>query len=193
MKRFLIATTIFLLILIIFSLTSSVNSELLVYSAAGLIKPMEEIALEFETEYDIEVNLQFNGSGVLMNQIETVKRGDVFIAADSWYVKELYKKEIVAEYKNIAKHTPVVIVTINNPGNIKNFIDILKDETRLIVANKNAAIGKVTEEIFIKNNIKDDVKKNIIAKAETVNKVRMYILLNQAEAGIVWKANYYEN
>ena len=121
MKRFLIATTIFLLILIIFSLTSSANSELLVYSAAGLIKPMENIAANFEKEYDIKVSLQFNGSGVLMNQIETVKKGDIFIAADSWYLENLFKQKIVTEYKNIADHIPVIIVPPNNPANINSF------------------------------------------------------------------------
>jgi molybdate transport system substrate-binding protein len=44
-----------------------------------------------------------------------------------------------------------------------------------------------------KNNILEKINSSIVAKAETVNKVKMYILLNQADAGIVWKANYFEN
>jgi len=190
-KIFLIVLVI--LILSTFSIKSYADEKLLVYSAAGLIKPMEEIADNFKKEYGIDIHLQFNGSGVLKNQIETVKKGDIYIAADSWYLKELYDAEIITSYYNIAEHIPVIILPKNNPGLINDFKDLLKTGKKIIVADPSAAIGKATEEIFQKNNIKDKIDKNIISKAATVNKVRMYVTMNQAEAGIVWRANYFES
>ncbi len=179
-------------LVIVLSFTISAYGEVFIYSAAGLMKPMEKIANNFEDKTGIEVNIQFNASGVLMNQIKTAKQGDIYIAADSWYVNHLFEQNIITQRNKIAKHTPVIIVPKENKNNINKFSDILLSNKKVIIADKSAAIGKVTQEIFKKNKISDDVQKNIISNAETVNKVQMYILLKQADAGIVWKANYYE-
>jgi len=106
---------------------------------------------------------------------------------------QLFEQNIIIKRHRIAKHTPVIIVPNENKNNINIFNDILLPGKKIIIADNSAAIGKVTQEIFEKNEISEDIQKNIISNAETVNKVKMYILLNQADAGIVWKANYFEN
>lgn len=187
------STILILTLILVLSVNISAYSDVFIYSAAGLMKPMEEIAKNFEDETDIEVNIQFNASGVLMNQIKTAQQGGIYIAADSWYVNQLFEQNILTKRNIIAKHTPVVIVPKEKTNNINKFSDILLPNKKIIVADKSAAIGKVTQEIFEKNKMSEDIQKNIISIAETVNKVKMYILLKQADAGIVWKANYFEN
>lgn len=187
------STILLLTLILVLSVNITAYSDVFIYSAAGLMKPMEEIAKNFEAETDIEVNIQFNASGVLMNQIKTAQQGDIYIAADSWYVNQLFEQDILTNRNIIAKHTPVIIVPKENKNNINEFSDILLPSKEIIIADKSAAIGKVTQEIFAKNKITEDIQKNIISNAETVNKVKMYILLKQADAGIVWKANYFEN
>jgi len=175
-----------------FNVKISAQEQLDIYAAAGLIKPMEEIIENYKNEFGIEINTQFNASGVLLNQINTVKKGDLYIAADKWYVNKLHEQGDLYSQYDVAKHTPVIIKNKNN-DNIDEYSDLFLENIKLVVADESAAIGKVTKEIFERNNIEEDIKDNIIAKAETVNKVKMYILLNQADAGIVWKANYFEN
>ena len=187
------STILIITLILVLSINISAYGDVFVFSAAGLMKPMEEIAKNFEDETDIKVNIQFNASGVLMNQIKTAKQGDIYIAADSWYVNQLFKENMLTKRNIIAKHTPVIIVPKENTNNINDFSDILLPNKKIIIADKSAAIGKVTQEIFEKNKITEEIQKNIISNAETVNKVKMYILLKQADAGIVWKANYFEN
>ncbi len=193
MKRYFISFLLIILLLITFHTSTLAKESLLVYSAAGLIKPMEVITEQFKTEYDLDIHLQFNGSGVLKNQIETVKKGDIYIAADSWYLKDLAKKSIVKDYYNIASHTPVIILPKNSNKEINKLRDLLKEDIKVVVADPSAAIGRVTEEIIKKNKLGDNFYNNIISKAETVNKVRMYIIMGQGDAGIVWRANYFES
>src|SRR6056297_1961729 len=108
-------------LILVLSINISAQSDVFVYSAAGLMKPMEEISKNFEDETDINVNIQFNASGVLMNQIKTVKQGDIYIAADSWYVNQLFEQNIIIKRHRIAKHTPVIIVPKENKNKINNF------------------------------------------------------------------------
>ena len=192
MSKNILIVILSIAIIISFNINVNAQDQLDIYAAAGLIKPMEEIIENYQNEFGTNINTQFNASGVLLNQINTIKKGDLYIAADKWYVNKLYEQGDLYNQYDVAKHTPVIIKNKNN-DNITEYLDILLANTKLVVADESAAIGKVTKEIFGKNNIEENIKKNIIAKAETVNKVKMYILLNQADAGIVWKANYFEN
>src|SRR6056297_1081512 len=139
MKRYFISFLLIILLLITFHTSTLAKESLLVYSAAGLIKPMEVITEQFKTEYDLDIHLQFNGSGVLKNQIETVKKGDIYIAADSWYLKDLAKKSIVKDYYNIASHTPVIILPKNSNKEINKLRDLLKEDIKVVVADPSAA------------------------------------------------------
>ena len=58
-----------------------------VYCAAGLKKPVSDIADEYRREFGVEVNLQYGGTGTLLSQIKVSKRGDLFIAADETAVE----------------------------------------------------------------------------------------------------------
>jgi molybdate transport system substrate-binding protein len=192
MLKKLILTIVTLSIIFTLNIDVSAQNELGVYAAAGLIKPMEEIIKNYKSDFNVGVNTQFNASGVLLNQINTVKKGDLYIAADKWYLNKLFDQGDIYNLYDVAEHTPVIIKNKSN-NNVKEYSDILSSNVELIIADESAAIGKVTKEIFQKNNILEKINSSIVAKAETVNKVKMYILLNQADAGIVWKANYFEN
>ena len=49
------------------------SHELIVYCAAGMRAPVEQIATQYEQQFDASVRLQFGGSNTLLNQIELNK------------------------------------------------------------------------------------------------------------------------
>ena len=56
---------------------------LLVYCAAGIKAPVEAIALAYEKEFGVKVQLQYGGSGTLLSNLRVAKTGDLFVAADT--------------------------------------------------------------------------------------------------------------
>ena len=57
-------------------------ASLTVFCAAGIKKPVEEIAAAYQKETGTEVRLQYGGTGTLLSQLKITKQGDLFIAAD---------------------------------------------------------------------------------------------------------------
>ncbi|MCD6052014.1 MAG: hypothetical protein K0Q55_3432, partial [Verrucomicrobia bacterium] len=79
------------------SQNSATRPTLVVYCAAGLKKPVEVIAKQFQAEEGVEVQLQFGGTGTLLSQIRVAKQGDMFIAADDGSLNDAKKFDVIRE------------------------------------------------------------------------------------------------
>ncbi|GAB6137890.1 molybdate ABC transporter substrate-binding protein [Halanaerobaculum tunisiense] len=185
-----------LVLILLLSVTVQAQESLFVYCGAGFKKPMQEIGKLFEKKYGVQVNYQFNGSGTLLNQIKTVKNGDLYIPGDIRYIEKL--KNITSEVGEtnnyiytqapVGYHTPVVITSNSNADEIREFSDLNKAQNKAVLGSKSAAIGRVTDKILAKA----DFTLNPIAKMGTVNQVAMAIAMGQGDVGVVWRANYKE-
>ena len=61
------------------------SADLLFHCAAGLRKPMSEIARQYEEEFGVKVNLQFGGSGAFASQLE-LGGVELYLPADQSYI-----------------------------------------------------------------------------------------------------------
>ncbi|WZL73879.1 molybdate ABC transporter substrate-binding protein [Clostridiaceae bacterium 35-E11] len=172
---------------------SAANEEtksLLVYSGAGLRKPMDEIGKIFQEKYNVEVQYTYGGSAQLLSQIELSGKGDVFIPGSAFYYEEADQKGLVDERHHVAYHIPVIVVSKDNPKDIKRIEDLGKEDVKLVLGDEKAcAIGKVSKKMLEKNELYDQVTKNRVASTATVNELLIYITMKQADATIMWEDN----
>lgn len=83
--------------------------DLMVYSGAGLKKPMEQVKVEFEAANPgVSVVYTYAGSAQLLAQIESSGKGDVFVpgSQDSYDVAN--QKGLAGPAELIAHHTPAI-------------------------------------------------------------------------------------
>lgn len=169
-----------------------------VYCGAGMRKPMDEIAKEFEKEYGVKVLCDYAGSGYLLAKIEATRSGDIFMPGDYIYVKKLLDKGAIIEYKNFTKHIPVIVVPKENPKNITCFEDLAKPGIRLAIGDENIAIGVAMKRILAKAEkfhpgISEKIMRNVVVKGATVKQVLLYAIEGQVDAAVVWRADALEN
>jgi len=163
---------------------------LLVYSGAGMRKPMDKIGVAFEKKYGAAVNYNYAGSNTLLSQIELTKRGDIYMPGATMYINKATEKGFVDYEKPIAYHIPVVAVPEGNPGKITGLTDLTRPGVRVILGDpKAAACGKIAKKILKKNKIYNEVWGNVVATAGTVNELVVYICMGQTDASIIWKAS----
>ena len=62
------------------------GSSIFVYCAAGIRRPVAAAAKEYEKEFGVTVQLQYGGSATLLGQIEILKKGDLYVPADSKFI-----------------------------------------------------------------------------------------------------------
>ena len=88
----------------------SPREALLVYCAAGLKPAVEAAAKDYEREQRVPVQLQYGGSGTLLNNLKVARRGDVFIPADGGFVDLGRSQGLLAEVLPVARMTALIAV-----------------------------------------------------------------------------------
>ncbi|MFH1319327.1 MAG: molybdate ABC transporter substrate-binding protein [Bacteroidota bacterium] len=180
-------------IIIISGCSSEYEKEksLLVYSGAGMKDPMNEIAVEFEKEFAIEVNYVYGGSGVIFAKIEMQKTGDVFMPGSGFFMNTAKEKGYIDSSKSVVLHIPVIIVAKGNPKKINSIKDLSKENIRISLAKEDAcAICNLAPKIFKKAGIYEYIKKNAVTTSRTnVNELALDVVLNEADAAIVWRSS----
>lgn len=92
------------LVLALFSITSEgfastdknkVNSQILVFAAASMKNALEAIAGEFEEECGCKIVFSFAASGILARQIAAGAPADLYISADTNWMKYLQQQDAV--------------------------------------------------------------------------------------------------
>ncbi|MEA1957016.1 MAG: molybdate ABC transporter substrate-binding protein [Euryarchaeota archaeon] len=166
------------------------SKALMVYSGAGMRKPMDEIGTLFEQKYGVPVNYNYAGSNTLLSQIELTKKGDVYMPGATMYIEKAKEKGFVDYEQNVAYHIPVIAVHEGNPANITCLNDLTKPGGRIVLGDpKAAACGKIAKKILEKNGIFNAVDANVIARTATANELVVDVCMGAAEASINWKAS----
>jgi molybdate transport system substrate-binding protein len=169
---------------------SGESKTLMVYSGAGMLKPMDEIGTLFEQKYGVTVNYNYAGSNTLLSQIELTQQGDVYMPGATMYIEKAKEKGFVDYEQRVAYHIPVIAVPEGNPAGITSLNDLTKPGVKVVLGDaKAAACGKIANKILEKNGIFDAVDANVIARTATVNELVVSTCMGTADASIIWKAS----
>ncbi len=164
-------------------------ADLIIYSGAGLMKPMEEMRTGFESSNGISAEVHYGSSGEIFSQVAAGQPCDVLIPGAEKYTEDALKNGWVIEdsIKKMVLHVPLIAVPQGNPAGITCLEDLAKPGVRVSIGDPKApAIGRVAKKILEKNQLWDKVTPNISVYAPTVNQLLIYVALNQVDAAIIW-------
>lgn len=160
---------------------------IMVYSGAGMRKPMDEIGQVFQEKYSTQVHYNYAGSNALLSQMELTQEGDAYMPGATMYIEIATEKGYVDYQQPISYHIPIITVPKGNPASITCLEDLAKPGVKLVWGDPDvAAIGKTGVKILEKNGIYDAAWANVIATLPTMNEVMMQIAMGQADASINW-------
>lgn len=165
---------------------------LVLFCAAGMRMPIDEICVAFEKECGIRVDVQYGGSNTLLNQMQVSKKADLYLAADRAYVERAHEMGLVREILPIALMMPVLAVPEGNPKRIWSIEHVLKPDIKLALGNPDqAAIGKAARDALVRSGHWEQVealaRDNGVFKP-TVPDVANTVKIGSVDAGIVWSA-----
>jgi len=159
-----------------------------VHCAAGVQKPVAELARAFEAETGVRVELNYSGTNVLLGQIDLTRKGDIYIPGDADYIKMAREKGLISDSKPLCYFVPVIMVQKGNPKNITGLADLARPGLKVGLGDpKAAAVGRLTPKILKKAGVDyEAVKKNLKLSTPTVNELAMAISLRTIDATVVW-------
>ena len=180
------------------------GEQLILYCAAGILRPVERIAAEYEREYGVRVQIEPDGSGKLLTKIKGApNRGELYLAADPSYIIQARKLGLVAESIPVARIRPVMVVNsktqqqLTKDGNpIQSLDDLLGTDISIVLANPElASVGKLTEQLLTASGhwatLEERMQQHTGAKVSTlgtVTEVAQTVKLKAGYVGIVWDA-----
>lgn len=172
------------------------GGELVLYCAAGLLKPVEEICADYEEEYGVQVRIEPGGSGTLLSKLRvTPTAADLYLAGEESYVREARQQGLVAEILPVAKLHLVLAVAKSNPLAIADTADLLRESCTVVLPNPElAAVGRVAQralggtgqwEKLLARSQRASAKVSLVG---TVNEAAQAVRIGAADAAIVWDA-----
>ncbi|MBD3317347.1 MAG: molybdate ABC transporter substrate-binding protein [Chitinivibrionales bacterium] len=173
------------------------STDLVVYCAAGLKPALEPLVEEYQKRYNVDIQVQYAGSGTLLSNLQVAKSGDLYLAADAGYLEIARKKGLVDEVLPLAHMRPVIAVSKGNPLRITGVEELSNKKVRVALANPDAAsIGKQTRSILQKAGLWEALEANAQENGvfkPTVNEVANDVKLGSVDAGVIWDAtaNFY--
>lgn len=164
------------------------------YVGANLKEPVTELAKAYEQKTGVVIELTFNNSGALLNQLDTMKKGDIYMPGGMSFVEKAKEKGHIGQVMGpIAYHTPVMITPKGNPGKVYKIEDLANEGVKLIVPDKEAtALGKAVFKTFDQIGLTQDIEKNVMASLESPAKVLVAIMMGQGNVGIVEYSNTFK-
>lgn len=164
---------------------------LFVYCAAGVKAPVDVIAQQFEKETGIKVSLTYANSGQLLGQIETARRGDVYIPGEVGFTaKALAKKLTLGEPHVFCYFVPALYVRKGNPRHIADLKDLARPGIKVALADPSAAVGQIQAALFKTNGLDEAAirKNNVVVSPATVIDVALAVKMGTVDAGVIWDA-----
>ena len=157
--------------------------ELKVFAAASLNKAFPEIAdtVLKESDPNIKVTFNFQGSSTLVDQMKEGAPADVFASADQKNMTKASDAKLVDAPKPFASNVLTLIVPKGNPAKITG-LDSSLDGKKLVVCAQGVPCGNATKQLAEKLG----VTLNPVSEEQKVTDVRAKVESGEADAGLVY-------
>lgn len=140
------------------------RKNLLVYCGITMIKPMKQLAEEFEKQHAVKITISQGGSQDLYDSLKHSKTGDLYLpGSPSYRIKNtadgLLKEHVFVGYNRVA-----LMVQKNNPKNLNADIQHLTDKNlnTVLCDPETGSIGKATQKLLNNAGIKEAAYKNAV-------------------------------
>ena len=142
------------------SAASGEKTEVLVFAAASMQSSLEELEASFEEENpDIDIVLNCDSSGTLMEQIKEGAPCDVFFSAAQKQMDELEAEGLVTEgTRTNVLNNQLVVITYPDSGTAVKGLETLKDAKSIALADGSVPVGKYTRQALINLGILEEAE-----------------------------------
>lgn len=169
-------------------------AELLVFAGAGLRPPVQQLAERFQQREHVAVQIEYGGSGALLNRIRESGRGDVFVPGSLRYAEPLQASHEVLAVLPLVQHAPVIAVNRAAAQRIETFADLAKPGVKIGLGDPQAmALGRTAAEILDHSGLRSEIEANVVVRAATVKQLALYVADGDVDAAIIGATDYAEH
>lgn len=131
------------------------EKELLIYCGITMVRPITELARQFEQAEKIKITISQGGSEDLYQAARRSKLGDIYFPGEPSYRDRHLAEGLLGYYQNVGYNQVAIVVPKGNPKNVKPDVrELLRKDLTLIIGNvESGSIGQETKRILDKAGI----------------------------------------
>lgn len=166
------------------------NTELLVYCGITMVKPISEMASEFEKQHDVKVIISQGGSEDLYKSLKSSQKGDIYLPGEPSFRTKYLSEGLLGDFKTIGYNQAGLFVRKGNPKNVTADVNQLlrSDLTILIAAENQGSIGSETKRILTQAGIYNRVVDNAAQVSPDSRTINAALKKGEADITLNWRA-----
>lgn len=155
------------------------STTLVVFAAASLQAPFEELGEQFEAAHEgVEVEFSFAGSSTLVAQLQEGAPADVFASADTATMDRLTSAEPV----DLASNTLMIAVPAGNPAHVRDLASLSREGIDLVVCAPEVPCGAASSKVEHSAGLTFAP----VSEEQSVTDVLTKVTSGEADAGLVY-------
>lgn len=155
---------------------------------------IQDTLREFEAREGVDVNVVYNGCGILVSMINGGQNPDAYFACDVSYMQQVRDK--FGPSIDIAETDMIIIVQKGNPEKIESVRDLVRPGLKVGIANEEqSALGALTRRLFETiddgqgSNLYEALQPNVAVRTPTADLLVNQLRTGALDAAIVYQAN----
>ncbi len=132
------------------SLNALADRELLIYCGITMIRPMTELAQQFERSQKVKVTLTQGGSEDLYQSLKKSRQGDLYLPGEPSYRTKYLSEGLLGEHRVVGYNQIAIFVPKGNPKQVKaDLNELLRKDLALILGNaESGSVGLESKRIL---------------------------------------------
>jgi len=159
--------------------------------AGGLNRPaVYDQIRAFEERENVEITDSYNGCGILVGQIKSGQKPDMYFACDITFLEQVQQE--FQDAINLSGTDMVIIVNNESPkkDSVKTLADLAQPGLKVGFTHPDkSALGALTKTLLEKNELWEMIEPNIRDTPATADRLVEHVIFGTLDAAIVYKAN----
>ena len=169
------------------------NTTLMLFSGAGIRPATETLIKAFEAANPgVKISATYGGSGHLLGQVGTFKRGDLFMPGEGYYIDQAVSNglAVAATRRAVGRFEPVLFTAQGNPRKITGVRDLGQPGLRLGIGDPRAnAVGILLVKLLetLDAETARAIRANVAFQSATVDELATAVKLGAIDATLLWE------
>lgn len=161
----------------------------IVFFSGTVNRPAIDDAINaFAEREGAEIEMVYNGCGILVAQMKAGQRPDAYFACDVSFIKQV--GDLFLDFTKLAKTDIVIAVQKGNPKNIQTLDDLTKEGVSVGVCNEEqSALGYLTMRLMKDAGVYEGVRKNVKSEVPVGPFLVNQTVTGSLDACIVYEVN----
>jgi molybdate transport system substrate-binding protein len=166
------------------------RAELLLYCGITMVRPMTEIARQFETHENVKINIAQGGSEDLYQSLKKSGQGDLYLPGEPTYRTKYLAEGLLGEHATVGYNQLALVVKKGNPKAVKGDPkELLRKDLSVIIGNaESGSVGKETKDVLEAVGLYQKVLDAALYLAPDSRVLNIAMKKGEADAILNWRA-----